>query len=83
MLQARLIVNPVAGAGRTRKKWPQIRDLLKSIGLNFEHDFTEAPSHAIELAKSAVQKGYETVVSVGGDGTINEVVNGLHDSGTL
>ncbi|HEY32948.1 MAG TPA: diacylglycerol kinase family lipid kinase [Dehalococcoidia bacterium] len=83
MLRARLIVNPVAGAGRTRKKWPQIRDLLKSIGLNFEHDFTEAPRHAVELAKSAVQKGYETVVSVGGDGTINEVVNGLHDSGTL
>lgn len=82
-MRARLIVNPVAGAGRTRKKWPQIRDLLKSIGLNFEHDFTEAPSHAIELAKSAVKKGYETVVSVGGDGTINEVVNGLHDSGTL
>ena len=73
----------MAGAGKTRKKWPQISDLLKSIGLNFEHDFTEAPRNAVELAKSAVKKGYETVVSVGGDGTINEVVNGLHESGTL
>ena len=78
--QARVIVNPVAGAGRTAKKWPQIKALLKSIGLRFEHDITEAPGHAIELARSAVGKGYQLVVSVGGDGTINEIVNGLHDA---
>ena len=83
MLWAKFIVNPAAGAGRTRKKWPQIIERLKSIGLRFEHDFTEAPRHAIELAKEAVRQGYETVVSVGGDGTINEVVNGLYESGTL
>jgi YegS/Rv2252/BmrU family lipid kinase len=56
---------------------------LKNIGLSFEHDFTEAPGHAIELAKSAAKEGYKTVVSVGGDGTINEVVNGIYDSGTM
>ena len=83
MSYARIIVNPTAGAGKTRKKWPQIMSLLKSIGLRFEHDLTEAPGHAIELAKSAVEKGYEMVVSVGGDGTINEVVNGLYDSGNI
>ncbi len=83
MRTARLIVNPVAGAGRTLKRWPQIRDHLKSLGLRFDHDFTEAPRHAIELARAAARKGYEMVVSVGGDGTINEVVNGLYDSGTL
>ena len=57
--------------------------LLKNIGLRFEHDLTEAPGHAIELAKSAAEKGYELVVSVGGDGTINEVVNGLYDAGSM
>jgi len=76
-------VNPVAGAGKTAKKWPQIRALLTNIGLRFEHDLTEAPRHAIELAKSAAQKGYELVVSVGGDGTINEIVNGLYDAGSI
>lgn len=83
MPYARLIVNPIAGAGRTAKKWPQIRGLLKSIGLHFEHDLTEAPGHAIELAKSAAKKGYKLVVSVGGDGTVNEIVNGLYDSGSI
>ncbi|MBL7165893.1 MAG: diacylglycerol kinase family lipid kinase [Dehalococcoidales bacterium] len=83
MLHTKLIVNPIAGAGRTLKKWPHISDLLKSIGLRFEHDITEAPKHAIELARAAVRKGYELVVCVGGDGTINEVVNGLYDSGAI
>ena len=80
---ARLIVNPIAGAGRTAKKWPQIMNLLKSIGLRFEYDLTEAHGHAIELAKLAAKKGYELVVSVGGDGTINEVVNGLYEAGNI
>ena len=80
---ARLIVNPTAGAGRTAKKWPYIKQLLKNTGLRFEHDITEAPGHAIELAKSAVNKGYKLVVSVGGDGTINEIVNGIYAAGGM
>ncbi len=82
-MYARLIVNPVAGAGRTAKKWPQIMHWLQNIGLYFEHDLTEASGHARELAKSAAEKGYELVISVGGDGTINEVVNGLYDAGNI
>src|SRR4030042_2115858 len=79
----RVIVNPAAGAGKTAKKWPEIMALMKSLGLDFEHDITEAPGHSIELAKSAVEKGYELVVSVGGDGTLHEVVNGLYYSGGI
>lgn len=79
---ARLIVNPAAGANGTARKWPHIQSLLKNIGLRFEYDTTEAPGHARELAATAARKGYEMVVSVGGDGTINEVVNGLHDTGS-
>src|SRR4030043_83080 len=81
MARMKVIVNPAAGAGKTAKKWPQIMVLMKSLGLDFEHDVTEAPGHAMELAKSAVGKGYESVVSVGGDGTIHEIVNGLHEAG--
>lgn len=77
----KFIVNPAAGAGRTGRKWPRIMDLLKSLGLRFDHELTEAPGHATEIARSAVRQGYEQVVSVGGDGTINEVVNGLYAAG--
>ncbi|MDD5190135.1 MAG: diacylglycerol kinase family lipid kinase [Dehalococcoidales bacterium] len=83
MTYARLIVNPAAGAGKTARHWPEISSLLKQIGMKFEHDITEAPGHAIELVKSAVGKGYKLIVSVGGDGTINEVVNGLYITGGL
>jgi len=79
---ARIIVNPVAGAGRTAREWPRIKDLFRGQGLRFEHDETEAPGHAIELAKDAANKGYETIISIGGDGTIHEIVNGMYAVGS-
>jgi len=81
MSRMQIIVNPAAGAGKTAKKWPRIREMLEGLGLDFKHELTEAPGHAIELAKAAVKKGYKFVVSVGGDGTIHEIVNGLHQAG--
>ena len=83
MSYAKVIVNPVAGAGRTARVWPQIMDLFEKRGLRFEHDITEAPGHAVELAKTAARNGHEIIVSVGGDGTINEIVNGLYESGSI
>lgn len=80
---ANVIVNPAAGAGKTGKLWPRIMHSFQQLGLNFEHVITEAPGHAIELAKTAAKKGYDLVVSVGGDGTIHEIVNGLYASGKL
>ncbi len=82
-IYAKVIVNPTAGAGRTARLWPQIMGLFKGQGLRFEHDITEAPGHAIELAKAAAADGYDMVVSVGGDGTINEIVNGLYAAGNI
>lgn len=78
---AKVIINPFARGGRTGKRWPQISELLKDAGLSFDHDFTEGVGHGIELAREAVAKGYELVIAVGGDGTVNEVVNGLVDEG--
>jgi diacylglycerol kinase (ATP) len=80
---AKVIVNPAAGAGKSGKHWPEIMSLFKGNGMRFEHKMTEAPGHAIELAREAAQQGYELVVAVGGDGTIHEIVNGLHSSGCL
>ena len=80
---AHLIINPAAGAGKTGRTWPRILELFRATGMRFEHAVTEAPGHAVELAKTAVHRGYRRIVSVGGDGTVNEVVNGLHQSGGL
>ncbi|MDD5127712.1 MAG: diacylglycerol kinase family lipid kinase [Dehalococcoidales bacterium] len=77
----KFIVNPAAGAGGTARKWTRIMVLLKSLGMPFEHEFTEAPGHATELASNAVKQGYQQVVSVGGDGTMNEIINGLYSAG--
>jgi YegS/Rv2252/BmrU family lipid kinase len=75
--RAKVIVNPVSGAGVVRRKWPRIQRILRETGLPFDHEFTQGALHGTELAKEAVAKGYELVVALGGDGTINEVVNGL------
>jgi diacylglycerol kinase (ATP) len=79
---AKVIVNPVAGAYSTRRKWPRISELLRRVGLSFDYEYTEGTGHAIELARAAASNGYRYLVAVGGDGTVNEVANGiLHSPG--
>lgn len=55
--------------------------LRKALGSSFEHEFTEGPNHATQIARRALREGFEAVVAVGGDGTINETVNGFFDEG--
>lgn len=80
MPHAKVIVNPVAGGYSTRRKWPHISKLLRHIGLSFDYEFTESVGHAIELARAAVNNGYRYLVAIGGDGTVNEVANGILSS---
>jgi diacylglycerol kinase (ATP) len=77
ILRTKVIVNPVAGAYSTRRKWRLISKLLKRIGLSFDFEYTEGVGHAIELARAAASDGYRYLVVVGGDGTVNEVANGI------
>ncbi|MCL6558352.1 MAG: acylglycerol kinase family protein [Firmicutes bacterium] len=72
-----VIVNPVAGGGSARRVWPEITRLLGSFGMEFTCDFTDKPGAGTELAKRALHRGCDCVVAAGGDGTVNEVVNGL------
>jgi diacylglycerol kinase (ATP) len=74
-----VVVNPAAGGGRTRRLWPSLRDELHRAGLDFESAETSAPGAAAALARSAAAEGFPLVVAVGGDGTVNEVVDGLTD----
>jgi diacylglycerol kinase (ATP) len=71
-----VIYNPFAGRGRVQIEWPHIQASLGSAGVDFDAVTTQAPFEAITLAQKYAQN-YARVVAVGGDGTINEVVNGL------
>jgi diacylglycerol kinase (ATP) len=74
------VVNPTAGHGRAGKIWKKIESLVASLG-EYGVKFTERPRHGEELARQAVADGYDRVVSMGGDGTLNEVGNGLVGTG--
>ena len=74
------IVNPAAGNGKTGKFWPKIENHLLSAGLDFQVLYTKGPGEATLLTKNALREGYDCIAAVGGDGTINEVVNGFYNN---
>ena len=71
-----VIVNPNAGKGKGRKDWQKISSILKKYGISYKEMFTERKGHAIELSKAAINDRYRKLLCVGGDGTLNEIVNG-------
>jgi YegS/Rv2252/BmrU family lipid kinase len=71
------ILNPQAGGRQTAKAWAEIRPHLERPVQTLE---TRAPGHAIELTRLALKGGATTIIAVGGDGTINEVVNGFFEN---
>jgi len=76
----KIILNPAAGNNNGLKALPRIEGLLKQSGASFDLVRTERPGHGIELTRQAVKEGYPVIVAAGGDGTTNEVVNGLVQS---
>ena len=78
-----LIVNPVAGRGRTRKLLPSLRSSLESKEIPNEIWFTSRPGEATELTRKAIAQGFTYIVSVGGDGTAHEVANALIGSSAV
>jgi YegS/Rv2252/BmrU family lipid kinase len=76
-----VILNPVAGKGNGLHMKPHIEKNLQKLGLEFKLVLTEYPEHATQLAQEALQEGYEVIVAAGGDGTVNEVINGIMTAG--
>jgi YegS/Rv2252/BmrU family lipid kinase len=72
-----VILNPAAGRGAAGRRRGELEAALRTAGLPFDLLTTHGRGGATELASQAVERGYEAVVAVGGDGTINEVANGL------
>ncbi len=74
---AAAIVNPNSAGGRTGASWRRIRGQLEDVCGPVTVYETKEPGHAIQLAAAAVDSGHRTLIAVGGDGTVNEVVNGI------
>ena len=71
------VVNPRSATGKTGKLWPKIAASLPALDVRF----TQFPGHATKLTRECLGEGYERIIAVGGDGTINEVVNGFFVDG--
>jgi diacylglycerol kinase (ATP) len=78
----RFIINPISGGGKNRHLAPVILSHMDTARFDCEFSFTERARHATELSREAAQAGYYAVVAVGGDGSVNEVGQGLAGSRT-
>jgi diacylglycerol kinase (ATP) len=72
-----LIYNPAAAKGRAGKILPHVLALLAQRGFDCDLKLTERPGHALELGRQAVSEGRSLVIAAGGDGTVNETINGV------
>ncbi|MFL5905421.1 MAG: diacylglycerol/lipid kinase family protein, partial [Solirubrobacteraceae bacterium] len=76
-----LIVNPVAGGGRSRKRLPAVEGELRALGIDFHREETSSLVNAEQLAREATRSG-EAVFTLGGDGLVGAVAGALAETGT-
>ena len=77
-----IIVNPTAGNGRSIATCNSVCKRLEERGIVYELLKTDHPNHATELARDAAARGVETVIAIGGDGTVTETASGLNGTQT-
>ena len=76
-MRVKVVVNPAAGKGAAAGQVDRLAALLRERGLDVSLELTARPWHAAEIARTAAGDGFDTVAAAGGDGTGNEVINGL------
>ncbi|NVJ18503.1 diacylglycerol kinase family protein [Myxococcus sp. AM010] len=76
-----LVVNPRSANGQTGKRWAEISAQVSRALGDFGHGFTQGGMDAVRITRQALLDGYECIVAVGGDGTLNEVTNGFFEDG--
>ena len=77
MPRYQIIVNPTSGRGEGLKSVPSIKQFFDDQAWTYNICLTERPWHAVEITQASVAAGYDVILGVGGDGTANEVINGL------
>ncbi len=77
-MPAMVILNPYSARWEAQRRKPEVETALRNAGIDYELVESNAPNHATDVAEKAAQEGYTPVIVAGGDGTIGEVINGLH-----
>ena len=72
-----IIANPTSGNRKFSVLWKEIQQILNENKLAYSFAFTQFSKHEIELVQKAIQQGFRNFISVGGDGTLHHVVNGI------
>jgi len=72
-----LIVNLIAGHGRCKALFPKVKAELDRRGIDYELHYTNEPQEATDVAKWGIDAGFRQIIAMGGDGTVNEVANGM------
>lgn len=80
--KVRIIINPISGTGRQTTALRAVKRHIDKRRFDFEIAKSEYPHHAEVLARDAAEKGYDIVVAVGGDGTVNDVASGIFGTET-
>ncbi len=76
-----LLLNPAAGKGKGKKDYQHLHDRLKETFKPMDSRTSEYPGHFFEIGKEAAAEGYRRIISIGGDGTPFEIINGLYSRG--
>lgn len=81
-MKAELIINHTAGGGKPEKYISEILSYFDGINFDYHVSWTPSSGSATTLARQAAEQGADIIISVGGDGTINEIINGIIQSPT-
>ncbi len=79
-----VIVNPASGGGKTFRRFAKIEKAFTSFGISYDVRFTQKRGEATEIVKKAIiTEGYRRIIGIGGDGTGNEIINGIFNQTTV
>ncbi len=77
MEKVHVIVNPYSAKGKTEYRWESIKSVIKHYFSEFKYVFTEKPNQATEITREVLSDGFNLIIGIGGDGTLNEITNGF------
>ncbi len=72
-----LIVNLIAGRGRCKALFPKVKEAIDRHKIDYDLHYTNEPLEAVDVAKMGIEAGFTHIIAMGGDGTVNEVANGI------